>query len=279
MKQRILLLISLGIGLAAGVLTYFYLQAKDREVRKEIAALRARAEPIPVIAAARDLPAGSVIQPEDIGEIDVPASAVRGHHMTRDDRFSLYGRRTLHPLSFRSPILWSDLEGGKPGVTGLSADIKHGLRAVSINVSGAAAVSGMVRPMDRVDVIGTFTFPNPQNPEETELVTITMLQDVSVLATGRDTARTISTIDARPGAAGQTYSLVTLEVTPREANVLVFVEQAQGRLSLALRHPADPDSDLQVHRINFEDIEAELQQLNAFRQETLLGKRPRVSDP
>lgn len=279
MKQHLLLLISLTIGLIAGVLTYFYLQAKDQEVQREIAEIRRRAEPIPVIAAARDLPSGSVIQPEDIGEIDVPASAVRGHHMSREDRFSLYGRTLLHPLTFGSPILWSDIEGGKPGVTGLAADIKHGLRAVSINVSGAAAVSGMIRPMDRVDVIGTFSFPSPVQQDEMELVTITMLQDVSVLATGRDTARTISTIDARPGSAGQTYNMVTLEVTPREANVLVFVEQAQGRLSLALRNPADPAGDLLVHRINFDDIESELQRLNAHRQEVLLGKRPSRSEP
>lgn len=273
MKQRLLLIISLAIGLTAGILTFFYLRAKDLEVQAKIAEIRRRSEPIPVIAAARDLPKGSVIEPEDIGEIDVPASAVRGHHMTRDDRFRLYGRKTMHPLSFGAPILWSDIEGGKPGVMGLSSDIRHGMRAVSINVSGAAAVSGMVRPMDRIDVIGTFSFPSPTHPGEMELVTMTMLQDVSVIATGRDTARTISSVDQRTGGIGQTYNTVTLEVTPREANVLVFVEQAKGRLSLALRNPADPDGDLRVHRVNFEDIEGELKTLNEYRQRTLLDKR------
>ena len=97
------------------------------------------------------------------------------------------------------------------------------MRAVSIPVSGAAGVSGMVRPNDCVDVLGSFVLPSSTgstDPSEMEMVTLTVLQNVTVLAIGSDTQRTISDRKNNSG-----YSSVTLQVTPREAEVLVFAQQ------------------------------------------------------
>lgn len=269
MKNKLILLGAVLFGILAGILHYGYLKSRDREVAAEIARLRERAEPIPVIAAAADLPRGSVLRPRDLGVLEVPASSVRGHHIGIEDRMRIFGRKLLHPVSRLSPVLWSDLEGGRPGDAGLARDIKPRMRAISINVSGAAAVSGMVRPADRVDVLGTFTFPSPTRPDEMELITMTVLQDVLVLACGQETAKTPGG-DRRPGGG---YSLVTLEVTPREAEVLVFAEQVKGRLALSLRNPTDVYFERQLPRVNVERIEAELQRLNEFRQTRLLEKR------
>lgn len=268
MKNKLILIGAIFIGVLAGILNYGYLRAKDREVAAEIARLRERAEPIPVIAAAADLPQGSVLRPRDLGVLEVPASSVRGHHVGVEDRMQIFGRKLLHPVGRLAPVLWSDIEGGRPGVAGLAHDIKPRMRAISINVSGAAAVSGMVRPADRVDVLGTFTFPSPSRPEEMELITMTVLQDVLVLACGRETAKSL-----RSESTGGGYNLVTLEVTPREAEVLVFAEQVKGRLALSLRNPADVYFEHQLPRVNVERIEAELQRLNEFRQTRLLEKR------
>ena len=68
----------------------------------------------------------------------------------------------------------------------------------------------------------------------TRVVTRTFLQNVKVLAVGAATSPegAVTTAD--------TYSHVTVEVTPAEAEMLIFaMGQANGRLNLVLRNPAD----------------------------------------
>lgn len=141
------------------------------------------------------------------------------------------------------------------------------MRAVSINVSGAASVSGMVKPNDHIDVLGTFTFPNAKNGE-LELVTLTILQNVTVLATGKDRTKSGQ---ANPNAS---YNTVTLEVTPREAEMLAFAEQIKGRLTLALRNPSDLYYEKTLPKVDFSKIQTEIESLNQLRQETVNKVRP-----
>lgn len=269
MKQRLILIASVVIGLLAALLTRQYLNAKDREVARRQEAIDRRYRKIRVMAVAVPLPAGTMLQAKDLGSIEVIEQQLRLDAVREDHYRDLLNRRTLNRLDPSTPIFWSDIEGGAPGSRGLAGDIKSGLRAISINVSGAAAVSGMVRPNDRVDVLGTFSFPSRQHQGELELVTLTVIQDVTVLATGSETAKTSINVGGRPGS----YSTVTLEVTPREAEMLVFAEQIKGRLALALRNPDDVYYERQLPRVNFEKIEAEIEALNTFRQRTLLRKR------
>lgn len=271
MKQRIILIVSVVVGLLAMFLTQQYLTAKDRQVTRRLAELDRRFTQIGVLAVGRALPAGSVLQRSDLKVLDVVASAVRGHAIQEQDLALVLGRRTVNPLQAAAPVFWSDLEGGDPKRRGLAQDVTHRMRAISINVSGAAAVSGMVRPNNRVDVIGTFTFPSRTVPGEMELVTLTILQDVTVLATGRETAK--SQFGGGERSSSASYSTVTLEVTPREAEMLVFAEQIKGRLALALRNPEDVDYVKELPRVNFSKIEAEIESLNDYRQRVLRGKR------
>ncbi len=274
MKQKILLVISVVAGLLAMFLTQQYLSANNRKVEKRLAELDRRYAKIGVLAVERDLPAGTILQRSDIKVLDVVASSVRGHAVPEQDLRLILGRKTIAPLQAASPIYWSDLEGGDPSRNGLAGDITHRMRAISINVSGAAAVSGMVRPNNRVDVIGTFTFPSKTSPGEMELVTMTILQDVTVLACGRETAKSQAG-NSRNGesSGGGSYSTVTLEVTPREAEMLVFAEQIKGRLALALRNSDDVDYEKELPRVNFEKIEEEIENLNTYRQKVLRNKR------
>lgn len=269
MKQRLILIASVVIGLLAAVLTRQYLNAKDREVARRQAAIDSRYRKISVVTVVKPLPAGTVLTSKDIGFIPIIEQQLRLDAVREEQYRSLLNRRTLNRLDTAAPIFWSDIEGGAPGSRGLAGDIKSGLRAISINVSGAASVSGMVRPNDRVDVLGTFSFPSRQHQGELELVTLTVIQDVTVLATGSETAKTSINAGGRPGS----YNTVTLEVTPREAEMLVFAEQIKGRLALALRNPDDVYYERQLPRVNFEKIETEIETLNTFRQRTLLRKR------
>ncbi len=269
MKQRVILIVSVVIGLLAALLTGQYLNAKDREYQSKLQQLTRSYRKIPVIAAKHNLPVGTMLTRDDLGVMDVIESAVRGHVVEEKDSAMLLNHRLQHALEPGAPIYWSDLEGGDPFSRGLAADIKNHQRAISIGVGGTAAVSGMVKPNDHVDVLGTFSFPSPTKPSEMEMVTLTLLQDVLILATGRDTAKNqVGSTDHSSGG----YNSVTVEVTPREAEMLVFAEQARGRLVLTLRNPADVEYEKDLPRVDFSKIQEEIAILNRFRQEKLLGK-------
>ena len=270
MKQKLILIISVVIGLLAAVLTRSYLTAKDREILRWKAEFDRKHTKIEVVGVKKDLPSGTVLTKDDIGSIKVFENAYRGHVVKIEDHLALIGRKTIRPLQADAPVFWSDIEGGDPSSRGLAGDIKQRMRAISVNVSGSASVSGMVKPNDHVDVLGTFSFPSKTLPGELELVTLTILQDVLVLATGKETAKSQLIADSR---AGSSYSTITLEVTPREAEMLVFSEQIKGRISLALRNPDDVYFEKVLPRVNFEMIQTEIESLNTFRQQQLLRKR------
>ena len=270
MKQKALLIASVLIGLLAALLTRSYLNAKDREVVRMKEAFDKKNHRIDVVAVKKPLPSGTVLTKADIGAISVVEAAVKGHVVKIDDYLLIINKKVIRALPEGAPIFWSDVEGGEPGSRGLAGDIKQGMRAISVNVSGSASVSGMVKPTDHVDVLGTFSFPSKTAKDDMELVTLTILQDVLVLATGKETAKSQFLGDSRAASA---YNTVTLEVSPRETEMLVFAEQIKGRISLALRNPDDVYFEKTLPRVNFEMIQSEIESLNSFRQQKLLRKR------
>lgn len=269
MKQRLILIVSVVVGLLGALLARQYFRAKDRESEAYRLRLDRQYNKVDVLTVNADLPAGSTVTSDKIGSIKMVEAGVRWDQLRQKDAPMLMNRRTLVRLERGSPIFWSDIEGGDFASRGLAGSIKEGMRALSINASGAAAVSGMIRPNDRIDVLGTFSFPSATRPGELELVTLTIIQDVTVLATGRETAKSAAVSPERSSG----YSMVTLEVTPREAEMLVFAEQIKGRLTLALRNPDDTTAEARLPRVNFERIETEIESLNQHRQQNIRKRR------
>lgn len=270
MKQKLVLIASVIIGLFAALLTRSYLNAKDREYEKMRDDFNRAHEKIPVCVVKRALPSGTQLSAADIGVVDVIEKQVRGRVIKEANASVLFGRYLSHAMDEGQLIGWADVKGGDPFARGLSGDLRHRWRAISVNVSGAASVSGMVLPNDHVDVLGTFSFPSKTVPGEMELVTFTILQNVLVLATGKETAKSRALGER---TAGGTYNTVTLEVTPREAEMLVFAEQIKGRIALALRNPDDVYYETTLPRVNFEKIQETIEQLNDIRQKTIAPNR------
>ena len=264
MKRRIVLVVALVSGLAAAVLTRVYIGAREDEFRARRDRLMRRYDVIEAVAYLRDTPAGTVLSKDALGRMKVPALGLRGQAVELDSFQDLLGRRTLVSHKAEEVVFWSDIEGGNPAAQSLSAGVKRQMRAVSISVSGAASVSGMVRPNDHVDVIGTFDFPSDDgNSRRGDLVTCTILQNVLVLATGRETAKAPAREFGVPGGGG--YSTVTLEVTPREAEMLAFAEQIRGRLVLTLRNRNDTSTEKELPNVDFTKIRSEIEELNLRR--------------
>jgi pilus assembly protein CpaB len=268
MKQKFVLIAAIVFGIIAALLSKTWIDKRTREFNAMEERLRASSRKIKVVGAAKALPKGTIISEENIGALSVYEHGVRSHVIEYDDYIRIIGRRLVQSVDSHAPIFWSDIEGGNTGFRGLSADIRSEMRAVSIAVSGASAVSGMIRPNDTVDVLGTFVFSAADDPTASELVTRTVLQNVTVLATGSETAKTLNPLQRTAGG----YSTVTLEVTPREAEVLVFAQQMKGRLTLTLRNPSDVKFEVELPRVDFQRIEAELRRLNEYRQTRIRGQ-------
>lgn len=266
MKQKFILIIAIVIGIIAAIICRGWIDMKNEEIEELKTRILKRGERVAVIAAARPLAQGTVLSIEDIGVKEIEVSSMRSDAIKRDDVEMILGKRLANSISQNGPLLWADIEGGKPRMKSFSESIQKGMRAVSIPVSGAAAVSGMVRPNDCVDILGSFTLPSANgNPEEAELVTLTVLQNVTVLATGTETFRSLMSNSSRASS----YSTVTLLVTPREAELLVFTQQIKGRLALSLRNPSDVHFEAELPRVDFNHVESKLKELNNARQKNI----------
>jgi pilus assembly protein CpaB len=101
------------------------------------------------------------------------------------------------------------------------------MRAVTIHADPASSFGGLLRPGDRVDVLLTVERADQRT-------TSSILQNVLVLATGRDTGGPRT---GEEGAAPR-VSQITLAVNPDQSQVLALAE-SQGTLTLALRNPED----------------------------------------
>ena len=270
MKRKIVLVASLVAGLLAALLTRVYISAKDAEVREMKESLVARyGGEMWVLCFKREVPGGTVLSKSDLQLKKVPVVGMQGQAVGEESFSDVVGRKLLYGHKAFDTLFWADVEGGNPTAGGLSADIKKQMRAVSINCAGAASVSGMVKPNDHVDVIGTFDLTDPAkaSSKAKAIVTSTILQNVLVLAIGKQTAKT----RAQDSAAG--YATVTLEVTPREAEMLAFAEQMKGRLVLTLRNRNDKHFEKELPKVDFEKIMAEIEELNLSRQQQKLTNR------
>ena len=67
---------------------------------------------------------------------------------------------------------------------------------------------------------------------------------------------------------GSQYASVTVAVTPREAEMLVFAQQ-KGKLSLALRNRDDVSAEQQLENVDFQRLEKNFNELNRVRQQRL----------
>jgi len=269
MKQRMVLIISVVVGLLAFGMTQRYFQARMADLENERAQLISSEKRVEVIAAGRELPAGTILLKKDLLSKSIPGREVTKNTIMVSDLDRFLGKKLKQSMDKEETLMWSYVDVPfRPG-SGLAPVITSGRRAISISISGAAGVSGLVQPNDRVDVLGSFTFPSRKDPDKTEWVTLTILQDVSILATGQTLGK--SELGDRPHPTSG-YNTVTVEVSPREAELLVFVENMRGHLTLSLRNPEDVSYEKNLPEINFSMLEQEMPILNDYRQQIIRHK-------
>jgi pilus assembly protein CpaB len=217
-RKRLMIVLAMAVatGGLAGWLALGYLQQP---------ATAALAPPqrslIQLAVASRDLPLGSILQPEDVKLLDWPAEVLpMGYAASAGD---LAGRGLITPVSANEPILSSKL-ADREGGGGLPILIPEGMRAISVRVDEVIQVAGFVTAGTRVDVLLTFSLDGPTQ-------TRTILQNIQALAAGQTIERDV---EGKP----QTVSVITLLVTPEQAERLALAAN-EGRIQLALRNLMD----------------------------------------
>jgi len=221
LRQRrlwVILLLALVSGGSAAYMALAYL----RDSTPRLAA--AEAPRMQVAVAARDLPLGAILQPDDVHMIAWRGEAVPTGYVR--NAADVIGRGLISSVKANELLLDARVAPRGAG-GGLSVTIPEGKRAVSVRVDDVIGVAGFVLPGTRVDVMLTL----PPGTDRPQSVTQVVLQDVPVLAAGQ-----IVQQDAQ--GKPMTVSVITVLISPQDAETLILAAN-EGKIQLALRNTLD----------------------------------------
>ncbi len=224
--NRTALLAGLGVSLVGAALLAVYMQRFQLEA--------SGGAPVDVLTVTADIAAGEPITTQKLGVRQLPERFVESRHIRVNDRDRIIGIRVATAVRANQSLLWSDLTTSGSGRQELSSLLREGMRAMNISVSSTETFAGLLRPGDRVDVLLTGTRPPAERGADPERITIPLLQNVLVLAVGRDTGN--------PDYSGDDGNLkeVSIAVTIEQAGLVAHAGD-RGELSLVLRNPRDVD--------------------------------------
>lgn len=196
-----------------------------------------------VLVATRALPPGTILDAESMKFVPWPKDLIEGVYFQKEgtDLKSLHGTVVRYAIPAGQPLVQGSLV--KPGDRGfLAAALAPGMRAVTFPVDTKSAVAGFIFPGDRVDVMlsqevaGGGDGPPLRTAE-------TVLRNVRVLATDQ---RTDKQTDDKGNTVVATYSMITVEATPRIAEKIAMMSDSGfGKLSVALRPLAENQGELE----------------------------------
>ena len=218
MNRSRLLMIG-GLALAVGLLVAFTVYNRLRN----FAGSTSNEPAVEVAVAARDIQIGVKLAADDVHVVKMPQSAAPPAYFSGTSK--IVGRGAILPISKGDFILPTKLAAMNAGV-GLPSLIPTGMRAVSVRVNDVVSVAGFVQPGTRVDVLATGDQGTGNDRQTT-----TVLENVAVIAVGKS-------LDRNASADAQTAPVITLLVSPDDAQKLALVSQ-EGRIQLSLRNPLD----------------------------------------
>jgi pilus assembly protein CpaB len=185
-----------------------------------------------VLVAKQPLPAGTLIQENQLRWQAWPSSGLSDAYMTDSDFTpeDLVGTVVRVGIAVGEPL--SETRVVRPGESGfLAAVLRPGFRAMSVPVNATTGIAGFVFPGDRVDLLLTHKL-EPLEKEKDGVkqrdirVSETVLTDIRVLAIDQSTNDQVE--EPNP------VKTVTIEITPKQVEIVSLITDL-GRLSLSLR--------------------------------------------
>lgn len=170
MRNRIIVILALVFALLAAFMAYYTLNNAKKAALDE--------QYIQVVAAARDIPANTLITAEMVESRYFPRSLQTGKEITEVS--AAVGRLSPLAISKGEYLLENRLVKPGEGKERLAYTVPEGMRAMSIPINAVSGVSNMIRIGDRVDFVAIV----PANSASPEPRSMMVLQNIEILAVG-----------------------------------------------------------------------------------------------
>jgi pilus assembly protein CpaB len=220
-RNKQALLVAVAAAVAGVTLLFVYMKRFEEEASGGL--------PIAVLVATQDIPLGSAVTQQMLGIRTLPQKFIEDRHIQAGDARRVIGVRVSSGVKANESVLWTDLATMNDQRRDLSSLVRNGMRAITVHADPTSSFGGLLRPGDRVDVLVT------TQREIGDKVTVPLLQNLLVLAAGRDTGGHHNRGD---NANEYQVNQVTLSVSFEQAQVLTL-SQSEGRITLILRNPDD----------------------------------------
>ncbi len=231
---RALIFIALAITLGSVSLVALYKLITNYQARIDEA--KRPEDTVMVIVAARDLYQGVTITEEDLYAVQIPPRYLpEGVFLSPEHVVGRIPRERILANEFVRADRLADPESG----IGLNAVIPRGMRAISVNISDGAALSGFLNPGNYVDLLVTIQ-PESGAASATPQ-TNTLLQAVFVLGVNSRSVNSRMQKENQEDATekrGKQKPSVTLLVTADQAEEVAHAEN-MGEIRLSLRNDLD----------------------------------------
>ncbi len=181
-------------------------------------------EAVLVLVAAQDLPAGTLVNPNNLRWQAWPDESIDENYLLGADhsRDEFLGSVVRSGVLAGEPVTEARLV--RPGDRGfVAAILAPGMRAITVSVNATTGISGFIFPGDRVDLILTHTISRGESERR---ASETVMADVRVLGIDQS-------IDDQEGLPVVART-VTLEVMPKDAEIVTLLAEL-GKLTLSLR--------------------------------------------
>jgi len=236
MKWSIAALIALG---AAGAVGAAVLVSSLRAGTKRPVPMAAEAGPVSVLYAKTDLPMTYVVDAGAIESRDLPPEQVEEGCLS--DPVQVVGKVLAAPMR-QGQAFRAESFVGSDSLVRLAAAVPQGMRAISLSLTPGEAMEGIVYPGSMVDVLASFRVPDDSASGGEQLVSMTLLKGVQLLAVENRTVVNPQNDDEEevPSRYGRSTAsrLVTLMVDPKQAELLQLAAR-YGKICLAMRNPMD----------------------------------------
>lgn len=242
-----LMIIAAVCGILAAVLTVFYLKLVENKYKKA-AEPKHRTE-IAVVVANQNLQKGQVLTQQLIAARKVPEIFLPSNAILATEYQKVINRTLLMPAQKGRPLTWEAITG-KSAKT-FSENIELGRRARSIKVSKIDSFDGLLRPGDRIDLMGNFTLStlglteavnDAAATQTSEDIVMPVLENVEVLSAGREdlAGRRYEKSPSRNSVDGfnMEFTVINLNLTQKQIARLELAQQS-GSIFAVLRHPKD----------------------------------------
>lgn len=272
MAKKKLLIAAFIVGAFAALLVYLYSQQQKEKLNTILA------DQVEVIYSASDIPEGAPLTKDNVTVKKIPQSNLPPNPIYKAELATYLGMPVSHRIDANSMILASDFAVTKTANT-LASRIPPGERAMALPVDSISGVSGLLRPGDRVDILGTFPVGSKDQLVQEAgggasvgYMTITLLQNVTLLAVGQEISGVSAGGQQGSGRARGGYSTVTASVTIGEAELLT-IAQTRGELVLLLRHSEDVEIG-SIKRTTLRTVLEDLEVINRNREERVTRRPP-----